>query len=203
MDGTLVNSERFKGKALAEACRRFGGKVDLNIYKLVMGESWSIVTNYFFNSAKIAPDLDEFNTEFNKIYKKLLVEKLILNPNVKKLLVELAASGKKICVVSSAATWMVEQIINQLELSDYFDIVITGEHVKKHKPDPESYLLALEQLSLPGSEVLVFEDSNAGLIAANKAHCDAIAFRHEFNSNNDLSLAIQIISNFSEYPIAL
>ncbi len=201
MDGTLVNSERFKGKALSEACRHFGGNVDVNIYKMVMGESWSIVTNHFFSSAQIAPNLDEFNAEFNKLYKKSLLENLALNPGVKELLFEITENGKKVGIVSSAAIWMVDQILTQLEISNYFDIIITGEHVIKHKPDPESYMLALDQLSLPGSEVLVFEDSNAGLIAANRASCETVAFQHEFNTNNDLSLAQQVISNFNEFHV--
>jgi len=48
MDGTLVNSEPLKALALSETCGFFGNKVDFNIYKDVMGESWSNVTNYFF-----------------------------------------------------------------------------------------------------------------------------------------------------------
>ena len=198
MDGTLVNSERYKGIALAEACNFFGGHVDLNIYKMVMGESWSVVTNHFFEAAKISPDLDEFNIEFRKVYQKLLFENLALNTNVKELLFKLADKGKKTGVVSSAATWSVDQVLAQLDLSEFFDVVITQEHVTKHKPDPEAYLLALDKLSLPGSEVLVFEDSNAGLVAANKANCDTIAFQHEFNTNNNLCLAIQVISDYRE-----
>ncbi len=198
MDGTLVNSEKYKGRALSEACLMFGGKVDVNVYKMVMGESWHIVTSHFFNSANIEPNQDEFNSEFNKIYKKLLIENLALNPNVKELILKLADRNKKMGVVSSAAAWSVNQILNQLELSEYFDVVINGQQVAKHKPDPESYLMALEKLSFPGSEVLIFEDSNAGLKAARSANCDVIAFQHEFNSMNDLSLAIQVISDFNE-----
>ncbi|MEN8122254.1 MAG: HAD-IA family hydrolase, partial [Bacteroidota bacterium] len=86
----------------------------------------------------------------------------------------------------------------QLQMSEIFDIVISHEDVNNHKPDPEAYILALKQLKLPGSEVLVFEDSNAGIIAAKKANCDVVAFRHEFNNNNDFSLAIKVISDFNE-----
>jgi HAD superfamily hydrolase (TIGR01509 family) len=198
MDGTLVNSERFKGQALSEACLIFGGNVDVNVYKMVMGESWNIVTSHFFNSANIAPNQDEFDSEFYKIYKKLLIDNLALNPSAKELILELKDKNKKLGVVSSAAAWSVNQILNQLELSEYFDVVINGQQVVKHKPDPESYLMALEKLSLPASEVLIFEDSNAGLKAAKSANCDVIAFQHEFNSMNDLSLAMQVISDFKE-----
>ena len=92
---------------------------------------------------------------------------------------------------------MVDQVLTQLKLSEFFDVVICHEDVTNYKPDPEAYILALKQLGLAGSDVLIFEDSNAGLIAANKANCDVVAFQHEFNTNNDLSLAIKVISDFN------
>jgi HAD superfamily hydrolase (TIGR01509 family) len=85
-----------------------------------------------------------------------------------------------------------------LHLTGFFDIVVAKEHVTRHKPDPECYLLALERLSLPASEVLVLEDSNSGLLAAHHAHCDSVAFRHEFNQSHDFGLAIREISDFRE-----
>lgn len=39
MDGTLVNSEPLKGKALALACAEYGVNVDYSIYNDVMGEN--------------------------------------------------------------------------------------------------------------------------------------------------------------------
>ena len=198
MDGTLVNSEKFKGMALSKTCMKFGGQADINTYKAVMGESWTIVTNHFFKAAQIAPGLNEFNSEFQKIYQKLLSDNLSLNPGAKDLLIKLKARNKRTAIVSSGATWMVNQILSQLELSNFFNLVITREHVKKHKPDPEAFILALKHFSLSNSGVLIFEDSNAGLMAANRAGCDAIAFQHQFNINNDLSLAVQTISDFNE-----
>ena len=101
--------------------------------------------------------------------------------------------------MSSASGWIVNQVLSQLNLSEFFDIIITKEDVTKLKPDPEAYLLALERLSLANSQVLIFEDSKSGLIAAKNANCDSVAFRHEFNVNNDFSLAIKTISDFNEY----
>jgi len=201
MDGTVVNSEKFKGIALSKACRYFGGNAKATAYKAVMGEEWSVVTNHFFNTAQIVPEINKFNSEFRRIYQKLLNDNIRLNTNAKTLLVKLIAKGKKTAVVSSASAWMVDNILSRLNLQEFFNIVITQEHVKKHKPDPEAYLLALEQLHLHSSEVLVLEDSNAGLIAASNAGCDAVAFQHEFNINNDLSLAIKVISDFNEIKL--
>lgn len=201
LDGTLVDSEKIKGKALVETIRLFGGEVDVSTYKTVMGERWEFVANHFFSIAKIKPEIEDFNSAFKLVYQELLLKELNPNPNVVELLIKLKAQRKILGVVSSASGWMVNQVLSQLELSDFFEFVITKEQVTRHKPDPEAYLLALKMLSLPSSEVLIFEDSNAGLKAARNANCDSVAFKHEFNSNHDLSLAIQIISDFNEFLI--
>lgn len=199
MDGTLVDSEKLKGLALVKSCSHFGGLVGVDTYKTVMGESWEQVTDYFFAEAQIEPDFDEFNTVFKLAYQELLFHELKPNPNVVELLSNLKERGKKIGVVSSAFGWMVDQVLTQLDLKKYFDIVVTQEDVKKHKPDPEAYLLALQKLALPGSEVLIFEDSEVGIIAAAKAGCDTVAFKHDFNANHDFSFALRVITGFSVF----
>jgi HAD superfamily hydrolase (TIGR01509 family) len=198
MDGTLVSSEKLKGTAISKACSRFGGDVDVNVYKEVMGGSWEVVTKHFFEIMKISPNMDEFVFEYSIIYKELLRHQLKPTPNAKEFLIELSEKGKKIGLVSSSFSWMINQILEQLRLSDYFDIVVSKEDVQNHKPHPEAYLLALNRLSLSSSEVLIFEDTEAGLLSAKGANCDAIAIEHEFNSNNNLSLSLKIINDFSE-----
>jgi len=201
MDGTLVDSEVLKGRSLVETCNLFGGKVDIDIYKTVMGEKWEIVTGHFFRSAGIDPDRERFNEEFRKIYQKHLWNELEPNKNAVPLLERLRASGRKTGLVSSASGWMVEHVLEQLGISDHFDVIIFKEHVKNHKPEPDSYLLAILKLGLPADEVLIFEDSYVGLIAAGRAGCDSIAFRHKFNVNNDLSMAVKVITDFDEIRI--
>ncbi|MGI9878223.1 HAD family hydrolase [Vibrio chagasii] len=201
LDGTLVNSEPLKGKALALACLDYGVKVDHNIYKEVMGESWQVVTNHFFKHADIAPSLSEFNLGFRSHYERMLSEQLELNDGAKAYLESLKLAGKKCGVVSSAATWMVENILTSLKLEDTFDLVITQEHVTKHKPDPEAYNLALSGLNASPEQTIVFEDSSAGIQAGKASGCDVVAIQHEFNGKNDLSNTIKIINTYEEMSL--
>ncbi len=196
-----MDSEVLKSRSLAETCRLFGGEVDIDVYKAVMGEKWEIVTAHFFRNAGIVPDTKKFNEEFRKIYQKYLWNELEPNKNAVLLLKQLRSAGKKTGLVSSASGWMVEHVLEQLGLSEYFDVIVFKEHVTKHKPEPDSYLLATAKLKLPADEVLIFEDSHVGLIAAGRAGCDAVAFKHEFNVNNDLSMAVKVISDFNEIKI--
>ncbi|WP_456294880.1 HAD family phosphatase [Vibrio sp. AK197] len=198
MDGTLVNSEPLKGRALAMACLDYGVQVDHNIYKDVMGESWQVVTGHFFTHANISPDLTEFNGYFRSHYEKMLNNELELNVGAKAYIGQLKNAGKKCGVVSSAATWMVENILSSLQLENAFDLVITQGHVTKHKPDPEAYTLALTKLNVSPEQTIVFEDSTAGIRAGKSSGCDVIAVKHDFNGKNDLSDAIKAISTYEE-----
>ncbi len=198
MDGTLVDSERLKGLAIVQACKLFGGDVTVDVYKDVMGEKWEIVTGHFFKNAGIKPDWEKFNAEFRNIYKEHLWNELKLNRNALSFLKKLKSSGRKTGLVSSASGWMVEHVMQQLGLESYFDVIVFKEHVTRHKPDPEAYRLAIKKLGLSAGDVLIFEDSHVGLLAAQNAGCDSVAFRHEFNVNNDLGMAVKVIEDFDE-----
>jgi beta-phosphoglucomutase len=90
----------------------------------------------------------------------------------------LAASGRMLGVVSGALREEVEGALRQAGLFELFKVLVTAEDVAEGKPDPEGYRRALESLnSLPPlperlfhpHEVLVIEDSPAGLQAAAEA----------------------------------
>ena len=52
---------------------------------------------------------------------------------------------------------------------EMFDAVITGEDVTNGKPNPEVYYKAMEKLGCTSNSVLVFEDSEVGIAAAQNA----------------------------------
>jgi len=202
MDGTLVNSEKLKGLALSKTCTLFRGQASVDVYKAVMGESWEKVRSHFLEVAQINPDAEDFDEEFRNIYMGLL-GRVEANPNVVQLLTDLKKQGKKLGLVSSASSWMMDQVLERIQLTGFFDVVISKEHVNNHKPAPDAYMAALEKLSLPSSEVLIFEDSYAGLVSAHKAKCDVVAFKHEFNYNHDFRLAVQTIADYKEFAVIL
>ena len=128
----------------------------------------------------------------------MLNKELELRVGAKAYIEQLKQVGKKCAVVSSAATWMVENILTSLQLQNAFNLVITQEHVTKHKPDPEAYILALAKLAVSPEQTIVFEDSTAGIRAGKSSGCDVIAFKHEFNGKNDLSGALKVINTYDE-----
>ena len=80
----------------------------------------------------------------------------------------------------------------------YFQSIVDGTDVTKAKPDPQVFLLAAEQLEVEPSKCIVFEDSVAGIVAANKASMISIgvgdattlaAADYNFNDFTEISIA--------------
>jgi HAD superfamily hydrolase (TIGR01509 family) len=68
--------------------------------------------------------------------------------------------------VTTASAGNVGAILEHFAMRRLFDIVVTGDDVARHKPDPEAYRLAAERLSVPAEACLVFEDSEVGAAGA-------------------------------------
>jgi len=56
-----------------------------------------------------------------------------------------------------------------VKIADLFRIVVTQDDVKHSKPAPDLFLLAAERMGVTPGKCLVFEDSNLGIEAANRA----------------------------------
>lgn len=65
-------------------------------------------------------------------------------------------------------------ILEKIGLLDAFIAIVDGNDVSKAKPDPEVFLVAADKLNLKPENCLVFEDSVAGIQAANNANMTSI-----------------------------
>lgn len=198
LDGTLVDSEPLKGMALADTCSLYSHPVDSNIYAEVMGRDWDTVLSHFFEQAGINPDRDEFTGKFRHRYLELLDTRLSLTKGAERFFALANNLKARLAIVSSAAPWMVDRVLALTGVRDTFEIVISQADVKRHKPDPEAYELALNRLNANSVDSIVIEDSTPGLIAAHRAGCASIAMRHNFNKRHDFSLAKLVVSDFNE-----
>ena len=59
--------------------------------------------------------------------------------------------------------------LDELGLTDYFDLIISGDDVLNHKPSPEGIIKFLNKNNLNPSDVLMIGDAPSDIIAANEA----------------------------------
>jgi beta-phosphoglucomutase len=74
-------------------------------------------------------------------------------------------------------------ILEKVKLLHFFDVIVDGNDVTNAKPDPEVFLHAARQLGKETGQCLVFEDSLAGIQAANTAGMTSIGIGSKKNLN--------------------
>ncbi|PKP27131.1 MAG: beta-phosphoglucomutase [Bacteroidetes bacterium HGW-Bacteroidetes-2] len=90
-----------------------------------------------------------------------------------------------------------QTILNKIELTNYFKVIVDGNSVTKAKPNPEVFIKAAQLLNCLNSQCVVFEDSIAGIQAANTANMQSIGI----GSAEILNEAHFVFPSFEEIKI--
>jgi beta-phosphoglucomutase len=88
-------------------------------------------------------------------------------PGVVRVLNFLKEQGQKI--VLGSASKNAKPILEKAKIIHYFDALVDGNDVTNAKPDPEVFLQGALKVKMPNEACVVFEDSLAGIQAANAA----------------------------------
>ncbi len=135
---------------------------------------------------------------FEKIYKKrmrIFIELVKKNcpalPGVNHITTLATDLKLKKAIATSGTREYANECINQLNLENFFDCVLTGEDVEKGKPNPEVYINTVKQLELSPEECVVLEDAKNGVVAAKNAgtKCIGVHYPRPKGQEQDLSNA--------------
>ncbi len=86
--------------------------------------------------------------------------------------------GEKLMAVGTGCyTDMARRILAGISLDHYLPVVIGADQVENPKPAPDTFLLAAKKLGVKPEHCLVFEDADAGLVAADAAGMAAVDVR--------------------------
>ena len=77
--------------------------------------------------------------------------------------------GLKLAIASASKN--ARFVLERLALDERFDVIGDGCSVSKPKPSPDLFVWVAEQLKIPASDTVVFEDAEAGIDAAQAAGC--------------------------------
>ena len=72
-------------------------------------------------------------------------------------------------VASGGERYVVAKTLAVIGVTSWFDAVVVAEDTKRHKPEPDVFLEAARQLDVEPTGCVVFEDSDLGLLAAERA----------------------------------
>jgi len=82
-------------------------------------------------------------------------------------------------IALGSASKNARRILTKVKLNSYFEYIVDGNEVSKAKPDPEVFLKGCKLLGVEPKQSIVFEDSQAGIKAANNAQMTSVGIGDE------------------------
>ncbi len=174
LDGLLIDSEPVWSIAGEEVMAWLGGPWDLDVKAACLGKRIDESCRNLVAIAGSGRSPDEVMRRQLDRMVELFRHRLPWMPGARALLDRLAAGGVPLGLVSSSYRVLVDAALETIG-KDRFAVTIAGDEVVRAKPDPEPYLRAAAALGVPPGECVVFEDSPAGVAAAEAAGCRVIA----------------------------
>jgi len=206
-DGVITDSEMLHFDAFNRVLSRFNFLVSKQQYfKDYLGlrdiDVFEVVAE------KLQPDrnkyvITELLEEKQQAFEHLVASDAGIIAGVREFLSMLSANEVPMAIYSGATLADIEMILAKAALADSFEVIVSAEQVRKGKPDPEGFLLALDRLNekstqpIAAGECIVIEDSHWGLEAAIAAEMHTVAVTNSYTADQ-LNMADTIITRLDE-----
>lgn len=171
MDGLMFATEKVYYKANQKTADNLDMEYSFDVYSQFIGTGNKYYEETMRELYEDQELVEEFFIKSNKV-----LEYLLLNGQVdlKEGLIELLEYLKKenipAVVASSTKRDLVDQLLDRLNVREYFKDVIGGDEVDRAKPHPAIFNKAFNKTGIQDKdEALILEDSKNGVLAADAA----------------------------------
>ena len=126
---------------------------------------------------RFRPRGDEFLEFFTHKADEVMVEGTFFLSGAENALRTLSELGYRLAIVSTKYRFRIETVLERDGLYDTVEVIVGGEDVTNHKPDPEGLLKAADRLGLPVESCLYVGDNEVDASAARAAGMPFIPVR--------------------------
>lgn len=200
LDGVIVDTAYFHFLAWKKTAAELGFELTEELNEKLKGVSridslqkildWAGVT---IEKEKFDRLTSEKNEEYLMYVNKMTKDDIL--PGVYNFINQVKEKGYPIALGSASKN--APNILGKVGLLGLFDTIVDGNSVSKAKPDPEVFLIAAKNLKVQVEECVVFEDSQAGIKAANVAGMTSIGL----GDKEVLSEADEVFNDFTEIKL--
>jgi phosphoglycolate phosphatase len=176
-------------RALPEAIRRTIGLPLADTFVKLAGQEY-------------ASKSQEFARLFKRYADQVMADLTVLYPTVDSAMRSLRRQGKKLGIVSTKFRYRIESVLQRDNVRDLFDVIVGGEDVASHKPDPEGLLRAMAGLQCSSEQTLYVGDSVTDAETAQRAKVSFVAVLSGVTSRNEFGNypVIEIVESLSQLP---
>jgi beta-phosphoglucomutase len=182
LDGVIVDTARYHYLAWQKIANELDINFTLEHNELLKGVSRVRSLDIILEIGKVDVSQEDKNrwlTQKNEEYLTYLVDmdQNELLPGVLSILEYL--KEKKQPIALGSASKNARPILEKTGIRHYFDVIVDGNDVSNAKPDPEVFLIAAKLIGVSPENSIVFEDSVAGVQAANIGKMTSIGIGEE------------------------
>ena len=177
LDGVIVDTAKYHFIAWQKIASQLGIEFTLEHNEQLKGVSRVRSLELILELGKIEAaqeDKNKWLIQKNENYLSYLVDmdESELLPGILPILKYLKENNQKIALGSASKN--ARPILEKTGILHYFDAIVDGNDVSNAKPDPEVFIQAAKLLGIKNENAIVFEDSVAGIQAANSAKMTSI-----------------------------
>lgn len=171
MDGVLFDTERLCQKCSRVVAEAYGiGDIIDDIYQKAIGLNRASEKKLYEEAVGKAFPYDEYRNECARQIRLIIAEEgMPVKAGAYMLLQYLKTNRYKIALATSTSKKSAMSHLEMSKMTEYFDVIITGDMVENGKPDPEIYLKACKGLEIVPQNAVAIEDSPNGLKSATAA----------------------------------
>jgi beta-phosphoglucomutase len=169
MDGTLIDNTPYHFKSWQALFKKYG-KGDLKketYYTEISGVPVFQSIKRIFGGEYDEAGLKKLFEEKEEFYRKEYGPHVKSVEGLENFLAELKNAGIKMAMATSASVTDINFILDRIPIRKYFDVIVDSTMITEPKPSPQIFLKAAEILNTRPENCVVFEDSLAGIKAAN------------------------------------
>ena len=177
LDGVIVDTAKYHYLAWKKIANELGIEFTHEHNELLKGVSRVRSLDIILGLGQVDASQEQKNQwliQKNEEYLTYLVDmdSNEILPGVMSVLEFLKANQQPIALGSASKN--ARPILEKTGILSYFDVIVDGNDVSNAKPDPEVFLQAAQKLGISNENSIVFEDSVAGIQAANIAAMKSI-----------------------------
>ncbi|OFT63052.1 HAD family phosphatase [Corynebacterium sp. HMSC05E07] len=175
-NGTMSNDEKVLEESYSIALKSLNLEpLTEGEYEALLGLSDLDISQNLLAVRRSSHSVEDLLDELTEAYLILSRGADLIGSYTVKLVNELQSQGKKVGVVTGTFRKLLEPVLKENGLDSLLPYAVTVEDVSRGKPSPEGFLKGAGTLGVVPSDVLVFEDSGAGIKAARAAGMRTIA----------------------------
>lgn len=197
LDGVISDTDRTRFDLLKILLKKRDLILNESDYKKSVGRRTEIFLKDIFGDKLTDDEIRNIYNERKEEYRNNPEKYVLSQPYAFECCKKLFETGFTLAIASAAQEKDIRIVLNELNILQFFKIIVGSDLIENMKPHPEIYLKCMEKLNLYKYECIAIEDSPTGVKSAKSAGaiCVAVTYTH---SEHELSEADRIITSLDK-----